>query len=107
MRRGGRLHAGTRMVMNSIDQHLATRRTAGLFDLETVSLSDPAAIDEISSQATQVARAWESLARLEDRTSRPIAYLNAAAAYELAGYQANAACLARQILRSPRNAERP
>ncbi len=90
-----------------VPDRLVRNLTAGLFDLETVSLSEPAAIDEVSGQARQVAQAWESLARLEEKTSRPVAYVNAAAAYELAGYQANAACLARQLVRNPRSIEQP
>jgi helicase len=38
--------------------------------------------------------AWENLARIGEGTSRQAALLNAALAYEFAGYQANAACLA-------------
>ena len=47
--------------------------------------------------ALRLARLWESLARLGEGTPRGYALLNAACAYELAGYQANAACLARRL----------
>ncbi len=42
-----------------------------------------------------VAQAWENLAELGDRVAPSTAYINSALAYEWAGYQANAACLAR------------
>jgi len=42
-----------------------------------------------------VAQAWENLSELGDRVDRSTALINAALAYEWAGYQANAACLAR------------
>ncbi len=42
-----------------------------------------------------VAQAWENLAELGDRVERSTALINSALAYEWAGYQANAACLAR------------
>lgn len=39
--------------------------------------------------------AFERYLGLEERAARPTALMNAAVAYEIAGYQANAACLAR------------
>ena len=53
--------------------------------------SDPEVRKKI---ARRVAQLWESLARLEEKTSRRLALTNAAIAYEIAGYQANASCLA-------------
>ena len=44
---------------------------------------------------------WESLAELTEGITRPTALLNAALAYELAGYQANAAYLAKEVLPEP------
>jgi len=38
-------------------------------------------------------------ARLEEKTDRDSALINAAALYEIAGYQANAVCLSRQLFR--------
>jgi superfamily II DNA/RNA helicase len=46
------------------------------------------------------ARLWEGIAGLEDHARRPIALLTASVDYELAGYQANASCLARRARRS-------
>ena len=54
--------------------------------------------DGLQEQALRLARLWESLARLgEGKTPDGHSLLNAAFAYELAGYQANAACLARRL----------
>ena len=53
--------------------------------------------DALSGQALRLARLWESLARLGEKTPRGHALLNAACAYELAGHQANAACLAERL----------
>lgn len=58
-------------------------------------------------QARQLAWAWESLARLSEGVAQPLAQLNAALAYELAGYQANAACLAQSIGPAPEPDTRP
>lgn len=55
---------------------------------------------------SRVAQGWESLARLKERTTSNTALLNAAAAYDFAGYQANAACLARQIASQNQNGDR-
>lgn len=52
-------------------------------------------------QALRLARLWESLAKLGEKTPRGYALLNAACAYELAGYQANAACLAKRFEADP------
>ncbi len=48
-----------------------------------------------SAASLTVARAWENLAALGERVDRSTALINASLAYERAGYQANAACLAR------------
>jgi hypothetical protein len=48
--------------------------------------------------AKEIAEAWESFAVLGERTERVSSLLYAAIAYELAGYQANAACLARRLI---------
>jgi helicase len=45
--------------------------------------------------ALTLAQAWEHLATLEERVDSAAALLNSALFYELAGYQANSACLAR------------
>jgi hypothetical protein len=44
------------------------------------------------------ARAWEALARTQEGVDRTTALLNSAVLYELAGYEANASCLARAAM---------
>lgn len=51
--------------------------------------------DYLSAPALRLARLWEGLWKLNEGTPRGYALLNAACSYELAGYQANAACLSR------------
>ena len=53
--------------------------------------------DGLQEQALLLARLWESLARLGGKTPDGHSLLSAACAYELAGYQANAACLAKRF----------
>ncbi len=47
------------------------------------------------SKMLSIGRAWENLAELDEWVHSSTALINAALAYEWAGYQANAACLAR------------
>jgi helicase len=79
-------YTAERVVRNATALHLAIRRLAQ---------SDPARLDDVRDAARVAAQAWEGLAALEERTRRATALMNAAVEYELAGYQANAACLAR------------
>ncbi len=51
----------------------------------------------LEPSARKVALVWEALASLEEGTSRDAALVNSAVNFELAGYQANAMCLAKQI----------
>jgi len=81
--------------------------TAALLDLEMLSVNQPERIPGLATAARQFAQAWESLAKLEEKTTRRTALINAAAAYELAGYQANAACIARQLVQDPGQIEHP
>ena len=68
---------------------------AGTFSIEMGR--EPEEQDVLQKQTLRLARLWESLARLGEKTPRGPALLSAACAYELAGYQANAACLARRF----------
>ena len=61
---------------------------------------EPAVLPRVSTAARTIAQGWENLARLGDHVAAPTALLNAALGYELAGYQANAACLAREVTES-------
>ena len=80
--------------------------SAALFNLETIAIRNPTDLEKVRLPARQFALIWESLARLEERTKKSSALINAATAYEIAGYQANAACLAR-IISPPENAKGP
>jgi replicative superfamily II helicase len=50
---------------------------------------------DVEAAALFSARAWEALARTQEGVSRRTALLNGSILYQLAGYQANASCLAR------------
>src|SRR5450759_1947550 len=81
-------YVAPRLLRNSV---------SALLDLEQVARFDTNLLDNYRDLALRLARVFESMALLEERTTRPSALLNAAVAYELAGYQANAACLSRQL----------
>ncbi len=81
--------------------------TAALFSLMTLSLSNPRLLEKFEDSARQFALTWESLARLREASTQDTATINAAIAYELAGYQANAACLAKTLGTDFSNLERP
>ena len=53
---------------------------------------------EAQRAARTVAQAWENIAQLGEGIPRATALLNAAVAYDFAGYQANSACLAQLAL---------
>ena len=70
--------------------------------LEELALSENKTQYQFPLIARRFALAWESLSVLtEGGTNREIALLNAAAAYDFAGYQANAICLAKRIASQP------
>jgi superfamily II DNA/RNA helicase len=66
--------------------------SAGAHDTEVDLSSGRSAL---AQSALIDARAWESLASVEGRVTAFGALINSAVSYEIAGYQANAACLAR------------
>ena len=73
--------------------------------LETIVLSASDSYEDFSLIAHRFALAWESLSILcEGGTNREVALLNAAAAYDFAGHQANAICLAGRIANEPSSA---
>ena len=82
-----------------IAPRMARNATAALLDLQRVAFQQPTAIPSYSSEARSYAYVWESLATLEEASTRRTGLLNAAAAYDLAGYEANAVCLARSLVR--------
>ena len=81
-----------------IAPRVARNAAAALLDLQQIALQDPLEIPSYSSEALSYAYVWESLATLQEASTRKTALLNAAAAYDLAGYEANAVCLARGLV---------
>lgn len=70
---------------------------AGTLSIEEGQEAEPRRRGALQDQALRLARLWECLACLGEKTPRGRALLNAACAYELAGHQANAACLSRRF----------
>ena len=68
---------------------------------------EPGGQGALQGHALRLARLWEGLARLGEETPHGYALLNAACAYELAGYQANAACLSRRFGEHPADEKGP
>jgi superfamily II DNA/RNA helicase len=60
---------------------------------------DEALGQKVKDAALIAARAWEGVAGLRDASAKFVPLMNAAIDYELAGYQANAVCLARSVER--------
>lgn len=84
-----------------VANRFARNSAAALYALEAATLADPDSAIKNEDHSRQLALAWESLAKLAEGVTRPVALLNAALAYELAGYQANAAYLAKEVLPEP------
>jgi superfamily II DNA/RNA helicase len=74
---------------------------AATFELEQIAQSAPQIVNGLSDAALKFARLWEALSKLQESTTKETSLLNAAVNYELAGYQANAACIAKQIIPTP------
>jgi helicase len=77
------------------------------FELELLASESSDNLTDLSAVARKLALIWESLAQLREATTRETALLNAAVNYELAGYQANAMCIARQLSPNGIRAETP
>jgi superfamily II DNA/RNA helicase len=77
------------------------------FELEVLASENPDALTDLSAAARKFALIWESFAQLREATTRETALLNAAVNYELAGYQANAMCIARHLFRHGAREEKP
>jgi superfamily II DNA/RNA helicase len=71
--------------------------TAATVELKQLAATEPSKVKELESEARKIALVWEALAHLEESTTKETALINAAVNYELAGYQANAMCIARDI----------
>ena len=70
---------------------------AALYALEYLAVNDSDAFVSNQARSRQLALAWESLGDLAEGVEMPNARLYAALAYELAGFQANAAYLAKSV----------
>src|SRR5262245_61752068 len=77
---------------------LARNSTAARLELETLAATRHG-LERFSGFARTLGLAWESMAKLTEGTRRDAALMNAAVMFELAGYQANAALLARRVTR--------
>jgi helicase len=91
--------SGTRWRYDVV--RLARNGTGAVSDLENAARRAPQLFsesDDLRQASLRVAQLWESLGRIREGSDRQPAWLNAALAYELAGYQANAVCLAARLL---------
>lgn len=66
-------------------------------ELDNLVQQQPDELDHKTLGARKLALIWESLAQLREGTDRKTALVNAAVNYEIAGYEANATCIARLI----------
>ncbi|HEX6806882.1 MAG TPA: DEAD/DEAH box helicase [Gemmatimonadaceae bacterium] len=80
-----------------IAPRMARNLTGALFELERIAFENASSIPTYSAEALRYAYAWESLAALGEAGTRRTDLLNAAASYDLAGYEANAVCIARRM----------
>lgn len=98
-----------RVYWNYTPGQLARNLTAGTLALESLSRNHPEDINRLKDAAEIVATAWESLSKLNEGVNSNTSLLNSAVAYEIAGYQANAVCIARKLQKNldQENAEIP
>ncbi len=71
--------------------------TASTLGLERLALEKPDSTESVREVIYQLGRSWESMAKIGEGVEVEMALLNASTLYELAGYQANAVCLARKL----------
>lgn len=67
------------------------------FMIESMAYTNPELLKNIGQSTLRLALLWENLARLNEKTNPRKALINSAIAYQIAGYQANASCLARKV----------
>src|SRR5688500_5455757 len=60
---------------NYVGPRIVRNATAALFDLQVISALQPQDLDHYSQAARYFAEIWESLARLEEKTSRETALM--------------------------------
>jgi hypothetical protein len=80
-----------------IPKRVVRNITFATFELQNLALAKAGITPALSAAARRLALIWESLAKLQEATTRETALLNAAIDYDLAGYQANSLCLARRL----------
>ncbi|MHA1949469.1 MAG: DEAD/DEAH box helicase [Candidatus Thorarchaeota archaeon] len=91
------LKQDTSQILWKYDVQTLTRNLAAAsYGIESISFENALPLIE-KKIIRQLAIAWESLAKLEEGFDRISSLMNSAIMYELAGYQANAVCLARLI----------
>jgi superfamily II DNA/RNA helicase len=79
-----------RLIRNAVALHTSLRETAQQSGKDDASLQEDALL---------TARLWEAIARNDQSPRGATALANSAMQYELAGYQANSLCLARELTR--------
>ncbi|MGH2532885.1 MAG: DEAD/DEAH box helicase [Thermomicrobiales bacterium] len=84
---------------------LLRNATAALIDVESIIDDADRASADLSSTARRLGQIWESVSRISSGKAKSIAQVNAILAYELAGYQANSVCLARDLTVTQRRAD--
>ena len=90
---------------NYIPRRVVRNTSFATFALESIVTGDLELNVDLIGAARRLAMLWESLANLREGISRETALLNAAVCYELAGYQANAACIAKKLLEDSKEGE--
>jgi superfamily II DNA/RNA helicase len=81
-----------------VSRRFAKNSAAAAYALASLSIQQPTKVDDFKDQSRRVALAWENLAKLGEGARKSLALINSALAYEIAGYQANATCLAREVV---------
>lgn len=71
--------------------------------IQNMALENPEHLKNIGQSTLRLATLWENLARLHEKTDPVLALMNSAVCYQLAGYQANATCLARKASKIMKN----
>ena len=84
---------------------LLRNATAALIDVELIIDAEGSPGADLSRMARRLGQIWESASRISSGQARSLALVHAMLAYELAGYQANSVCLARELAATQRPAE--
>lgn len=79
-----------------VESSLHKNASASSFVLEEAVLHESGSLQQTADFSRRLASLWENLSQLGGHTPKDVALLNAAISYELAGFQANASCMAKQ-----------